>query len=50
MPTRFYFPFLTVPLGYLIACFGTTLVAYLHPVITSYFRASKDASWLTTAL
>lgn len=36
-------------LGYFVACFDITLMASSHPVITSYFDASNEASWLTTA-
>jgi MFS family permease len=35
--------------GYFVACFDITLMASVHPVITSYFNASNEASWLTTA-
>jgi MFS family permease len=35
--------------GRLVACFDSTLMASSHPVITSYFRASSSASWLSTA-
>lgn len=32
-----------------IACFDTTIMASSHPVITSYFKSSNSASWLSTA-
>ncbi|EME76862.1 uncharacterized protein MYCFIDRAFT_43886 [Pseudocercospora fijiensis CIRAD86] len=48
-PARFWFVFSTVLLGYFVACFDINLIASIHPVITSYFQASKQASWLTTA-
>lgn len=32
-----------------MACFDITLMASVHPVITSYSNASNEASWLTTA-
>lgn len=46
--TRFWLIFLTILLGYFVACFDITLMASSHPVITSYFHASESASWLTT--
>ncbi|KAI5463266.1 hypothetical protein BGZ63DRAFT_352577 [Mariannaea sp. PMI_226] len=48
-PTRFWFIFSQVLLGYFIACFDGTIMASSHPVITSYFHASNSASWLSTA-
>lgn len=35
--------------GHLVATFDITLMASIHPVITSEFNASNAASWLTTA-
>lgn len=32
-----------------VACFDSTLMASSHPVITSYFKSSNSASWLSTA-
>ncbi|KAL4919843.1 major facilitator superfamily domain-containing protein [Aspergillus aurantiobrunneus] len=48
-PTRFWLIFGGVQLGYVIGFFDTTLMASSHPVITSHFRASNAASWLSTA-
>ncbi len=48
-PTRFWLIFGGVQLGYVIGFFDATLMASSHPVITSYFRASNSASWLSTA-
>jgi len=32
-----------------VACFDSTLMASSHPAITSYFKSSNSASWLSTA-
>lgn len=47
-PKRFWLVFIVIMLGYLVACFDSTLMASSHPVITSYFGASQAASWLST--
>ncbi|KAK1989206.1 major facilitator superfamily transporter [Colletotrichum cereale] len=47
--SRFWFIFAEILLTYFIACFDGTIMASSHPVITSYFRASNSASWLSTA-
>jgi hypothetical protein len=36
-------------LGHYVACFDTTIMASSHPVVTSHFRSSNSASWLSTA-
>ncbi|KAI1648058.1 MFS general substrate transporter [Daldinia loculata] len=47
---RFGIVFLSIMLTHFIACFdGTIVMASSHPVITSYFRSSNSASWLSTA-
>lgn len=48
-PTRFLFIFSGILVGYLVAFFDATLIASIHPVITSHFEASNAASWLSTA-
>ncbi|KAF4551261.1 MFS-type transporter-like protein 7 [Elsinoe fawcettii] len=47
-PGRFWLVFMVVLICYFVACFDSTLMASSHPVITSYFGASKAASWLST--
>ncbi|UQC89772.1 major facilitator superfamily transporter [Colletotrichum lupini] len=47
--SRFWFIFSEILLTYFIACFDGTIMASSHPVITSYFKASNSASWLSTA-
>lgn len=32
-----------------ISCFDSTIMASSHPVITSYFKSSNSASWLSTS-
>ncbi|RYP78545.1 hypothetical protein DL771_000498 [Monosporascus sp. 5C6A] len=46
---RFWAVFVGVMATYFIACFDGTIMASSHPVITSYFRSSNSASWLSTA-
>ncbi|KAI1660005.1 MFS general substrate transporter [Daldinia decipiens] len=48
---RFEIVFLSIMLTHFIACFDGTIgmMASSHPVITSYFRSSNSASWLSTA-
>ncbi|KAF4542245.1 Multidrug resistance protein fnx1 [Lasiodiplodia theobromae] len=47
--TKFWLIFGGVLLQYFVACFDSTLMASSHPVITSYFKSSNSASWLSTA-
>ncbi|KAI2468947.1 MFS general substrate transporter [Annulohypoxylon bovei var. microspora] len=46
---RFWIVFMSIMLTHFIACFDGTIMASSHPVITSYFRSSNSASWLSTA-
>ncbi|KAK7229985.1 hypothetical protein V2G26_002155 [Clonostachys chloroleuca] len=46
---RFIAIFLVLMLTHFIACFDGTIMASSHPVITSYFKSSNSASWLSTA-
>ncbi|KAI3323437.1 MFS general substrate transporter [Xylariaceae sp. AK1471] len=48
-PRQFRVVFAGIMLTYFIANFDGTIMASSHPVITSYFRSSNKASWLTTA-
>lgn len=48
-PKLFRIIFGGVLLVYFIANFDGTIMASSHPVITSYFRSSNQASWLSTA-
>ncbi|KAI0107528.1 major facilitator superfamily domain-containing protein [Nemania sp. FL0031] len=48
-PARFRVVFAGIMLTYFMALFDMTIMASSHPVITSHFRASNMASWLTTA-
>ncbi|KAK8090865.1 major facilitator superfamily domain-containing protein [Apiospora phragmitis] len=48
-PSLFRVIFGGVLLVYFIANFDGTIMASSHPVITSYFRSSNQASWLSTA-
>lgn len=48
-PKLFRLIFGGVLLVYFIANFDGTIMASSHPVITSYFRSSNQASWLSTA-
>ncbi|KAF2838860.1 MFS general substrate transporter [Patellaria atrata CBS 101060] len=45
---RFWLIYGTVLPIYFIAMFDSTLMASAHPVITSYFKSSNSASWLST--
>ncbi|KAL8842521.1 MAG: hypothetical protein Q9170_000475 [Blastenia crenularia] len=46
---RFWVLYFGVLLQYFVACFDSTMMASSHPNITSYFKASDSASWLSTA-
>ena len=46
---QFRLIFAVVCSTFFIACFDATILASSHPVITSYFGASNNASWLSTA-
>lgn len=46
---RFVLLFVTIACVNTVAFFDTTLMASAHPVITSYFKSSNSASWLSTA-
>ncbi|KAK7753305.1 hypothetical protein SLS62_004824 [Diatrype stigma] len=46
---RFWLIFVGIMATYFLACFDGTIMASSHPVITSYFRSSNSASWLSTA-
>lgn len=46
---RFWAIFIGIMATYFLACFDGTIMASSHPVITSYFRSSNSASWLSTA-
>ncbi|RYP37961.1 hypothetical protein DL766_001258 [Monosporascus sp. MC13-8B] len=46
---RFWAVFVGIMATYFIACFDGTIMASSHPAITSYFRSSNSASWLSTA-
>ncbi|KAK8080606.1 major facilitator superfamily domain-containing protein [Apiospora hydei] len=48
-PKLFRLIFGSVLLVYFIANFDGTIMASSHPVITSYFHSSNQASWLSTA-
>ncbi|KAK7956150.1 major facilitator superfamily transporter [Apiospora aurea] len=48
-PKLFRIIFGSVLLVYFIANFDGTIMASSHPVITSYFHSSNQASWLSTA-
>ncbi|KAK3390314.1 major facilitator superfamily transporter [Podospora didyma] len=48
-PARFWIIFMGIMSTYFVACFDSTIMASSHPVITSYFGASNQASWLSTA-
>ena len=47
--TRFWLVFGGILATNFIACFDGTIMASSHPVITSYFKSSNSASWLSTA-
>ncbi|RYP05689.1 hypothetical protein DL765_009761 [Monosporascus sp. GIB2] len=46
---RFWTVFVGIMATYFMGCFDATIMASSHPVITSYFRSSNRASWLSTA-
>ncbi|TQS36624.1 hypothetical protein Golomagni_02920 [Golovinomyces magnicellulatus] len=46
---QFWLIFGVILTSYFIACFDTTIMVSSHPVITSYFKSSNSASWLSTA-
>ncbi|KAF7523040.1 hypothetical protein G7054_g11921 [Neopestalotiopsis clavispora] len=46
---RFLTIFAAIMLGSFLSIFDGTIMASSHPVITSYFRSSNSASWLSTA-
>lgn len=46
---RFWLIFSTILALNFISSFDSTIMASSHPVITSYFKASNSASWLSTA-
>ena len=48
-PTRVHVIFALILLTYFVACFDGTIMASSHPVITSYFKGSNSASWLSTS-
>jgi MFS family permease len=47
--TQFWFVFTPILLQYFVCMFDAYFMSTSHPVITSYFRASNAASWLSTA-
>lgn len=47
--SRFWMIFSGILATNFIACFDGTIMASSHPVITSYFKSSNSASWLSTA-
>ncbi|KAH8901465.1 MFS general substrate transporter [Thozetella sp. PMI_491] len=47
--TQFRAVYTIICLTYGISCFDMTIMASIHPVITSYFRSANAASWLSTA-
>jgi MFS family permease len=46
---RFWAIFGLICVTFGIGCFDSTIMASTHPVVTSYFRSSNAASWLSTA-
>jgi hypothetical protein len=46
---QFWFIFTPILLQYFVCMFDAYFMSTSHPVITSYFRASNAASWLSTA-
>jgi hypothetical protein len=46
---RFWVIFAGLQIALFVACFDSTIMVSSHPVITSYFRSSNSASWLSTA-
>jgi MFS family permease len=47
-PVRFWWLFSGIMLAALMAFFDGTIMASIHPVITSHFHASNASSWLST--
>ncbi|KAH8795396.1 major facilitator superfamily transporter [Hyaloscypha finlandica] len=47
--STFWLIFGGVLTGNYVACFDSTIMVSSHPVITSYFKSSNSASWLSTA-
>lgn len=47
--SRFWLIFSTILALNFVSSFDSTIMASSHPVITSYFKASNSASWLSTA-
>ncbi|GAM88973.1 hypothetical protein ANO11243_070070 [Dothideomycetidae sp. 11243] len=45
---NFYLVFIVLLLCVVVGCFEMTFMASAHPIITSYFKVSNAASWLTT--
>ncbi|RKF53859.1 Vacuolar basic amino acid transporter 2 [Erysiphe neolycopersici] len=46
---RFWLIFAVTLISFFIAVFDSTIMVSSHPVITSYFKSSNSASWLSTA-
>ncbi|RKF55129.1 putative transporter [Golovinomyces cichoracearum] len=46
---QFWLIFGVILTSYFVACFDSTIMVSSHPVITSYFKSSNSASWLSTA-
>ena len=46
---KFWLIFGPILVQYFVAMFDSFLMVSSHPIITSYFRASNSASWLSTA-
>lgn len=46
---RFWWIFGNILALHFVSCFDGTIMASSHPVITSYFKSSNSASWLSTA-
>jgi hypothetical protein len=46
---RFWLIFGGILTVYFVACFDSTIMVSSHPVITSYFKSSNSASWLSTS-
>ncbi|KAI1991268.1 hypothetical protein LOZ53_002950 [Ophidiomyces ophidiicola] len=45
---QFWTIFAGILFSYIVAFFDSTLMASIHPVVTSHFRAANSASWLST--
>lgn len=46
---RFWAIFVSIFLTWFVACFDSTLMASSHPIISTYFDASNEASWFSTS-